>query len=560
MDQELITNFNPGRYLKYAEMTALLNAYAEAYPGLCTLAEIGCSSEGRSIWAVTLTNQATGPAGDKPGYLVDANTHAGEVTGGAAALYTIHWLLTEYGTDPVATEILDTRAFYVVPRIAVDGVEVYLTTPYALRSSARLYPHTEELPGLRPEDVNGDGLILTMRQRHPDGDWKVDEQEPRMLVKRRPEDRDGTFYKLYAEGMIKDWDGRTVATAPRKWGLDFNRNYPAFWNPEGKQPGAGPYPLSNPETRALAGLLVSHPNIGAYVAYHTTGGILLRPPSNGGDDQISKADLECFKRIGEICTRATGYPCQSTYWAFAYPGQEALVKGADDWAYEHYGMQAYTFELWDLDGRAGVKNYSQVGVKGLLDRTPEQEAEDERKRLAWNDRELGGKGFINWTPFAHPQLGRVEIGGWELKQCRQNPPEGPILVDEVTKAAAFTFQHALATPRLALELQAERLGAGVYKLSARVRNVGGLPTNVTQMAVTMKTARPIAVAISGDVQVVSGREQTEIGHLEGWAVSGGRPARDEAWVDWVVRAESGVTVSVSAFTARAGKAVASLKL
>lgn len=553
--------FDPGRYLRYDEMTAQLKAWAEAYPGLCRLEEIGRSAEGRSIWALTLTNQATGPDSEKPGYLIDANTHAGEVTGGAAAMYTIHWLLTGYGSEPVATEILDTRAFYVVPRIAVDGVEFYLTTPYYLRSSPKLYPVAEELPGLHPQDLNGDGMILQMRIPHPDGDWKADGGDPRLMIRRAPEERGaGPYYKLYAEGLVREWNGKGIPATPRKWGMDFNRNYPAFWNPEGQQPGAGPYPLSEPETRALAQFLLSHPNIGAYVAYHTTGGVLLRPPSNGGDEKIDQGDLEVFKRIGELCQRYSGYPCKSTYDAFGYPGQEAMVKGADDWAYEHLGVQAYTFELWDRDGRAGAKGYAQIGVKGLLAMKQADVVADERKRLAWNDAELGGKGFIPWTPFEHPQLGPVEIGGWDPKFALQNPPPGPILVEEITKAAAFTFQHALATPRLAAELKAVRLGEGLYKLSARIRNTGGLATNVTSMAVQMKAAPPIEVRLEGAATILNGKAKQEVGHLEGWAVTGGRPAKDEVWVDWIVRAEAGAVIAVTASTPRAGKAVAEVTL
>lgn len=555
----LVETFNPGRYLKYDEMTALLKELVQRYPTLCKLEEIGRSAQGRVVWGVTLTNQATGPDSEKPGYLIDANTHAGEVTGGAAALYSIHWLLTQYGVNPQATEILDTRAFYAVPRIAVDGVETYLTTPHYLRSSPKLYPLSEEPPGFYPEDVNGDGHILQMRFVHPDGDWKVDAEDPRLMIKRRPEDREGTFYKVFSEGLLKGWDGKALPPVVRRFGMDFNRNYPAFWNPEGKQPGAGAYPLSEPETRALANFLLARPNIGAYVAYHTTGCVLLRPPSNGGDDKINTPDLETFKRIGELCVRETGYTCKSTYDAFGYPGQEALVKGADDWAYEHYGVQAYTFELWSLDVRAGANSYNKIGVKGLLKLSEEELQADERKRLKWVDENLApGQGFIPWTPFEHPQLGPVEIGGWEMKRCLQNPPEGPLLVEEITKCAAFTFKHALALPKLAVELKAEPLGKGLYKLSARVRNEGGLSTNITQQALTMKTARPIQVQLSGPVKVLSGKERQEVGHLEGWIMSGGRAARDSVWVDWVVSAEPGTEVSVEAFTQRAGKSRAHL--
>jgi hypothetical protein len=313
--------YDPGRYLCYDEMTSFLQACAAEYPALCQLDEIGRSAEGRAVWAVTLTNTATGAAETKPGYLVDGNTHAGEVTGGAAALYTIWWLLTNYGADPVATEILDTRAFYAVPRIAVDGVELYLTTPYLLRSSPRRYPEPLDLPGFYAEDINGDGEILLMRIPHPDGDWKADTVDPRALARRRPEDREGVFYKLLPEGVQKDWTGPGPAPERSHRRMDFNRNYPAFWNPEARQPGAGPYPLSEPETRALAQFLVGHPNIGAYVTFHTTGGILLRPPSYGPDDEMNPADLEVFQRIGDLCTRVTGCPCKSTYQALTSPAR-----------------------------------------------------------------------------------------------------------------------------------------------------------------------------------------------------------------------------------------------
>ncbi|MFZ5824680.1 MAG: M14 family metallopeptidase [Bacillota bacterium] len=550
----LIDSFDPGRYLRYDEMTALLQELAAAYPTLCTLEEIGRSDEGRAILAVTLTNAATGPAAEKPGYLVDANTHAGEVTGGAAALYTIHHLLTRYGQEPEATEILDTRAFYVIPRIAVDGVELYLTDPATLRSSPKRYPEPEELPGLYPKDINGDGMILQMRMAHPDGDWKVDEVDPRLMVRRRPNDREGAFYRLFSEGEIKGWDGRTIPPQRRPMGLDFNRNYPAFWNPEGSQPGAGRYPLSEPETRAVATFILSHPNIGAYVAYHTTGGVLLRPPSNGGDDKIGQADLEGFKRIGEICTRVTGYPCKSTYDAFHYPGQQALVKGADDWAYEHLGIQAYCFELWDRDGRAGARGYAQGGVKALLKLTEAEIIEDERKLLKWNDEALGGKGFINWMPFEHPQLGPVEIGGWDHKRAVQNPPEGPLLVEEVTRAAAFTFEHCLATPRLAFgKVEAKGLGPSLYELAVEVCNTGFLPTNVTQMAVEQKRSTGVKLTLQGAAVVAQRGAEVkngayELGEIEGWGKNGQR------WVIFVVRGQAGQAVNLTARHERAGVA------
>ena len=288
------------------------------------------------------------------------------------------------------------------------------------------------------------------------------------------------------------------------------------------------------------------------MAYHTTGGVLLRPPSTGGDDKLPKADLDLFKQMGEVCTRVNGYPCQSTYDAFAYEGQEALVKGADDWAYEHLGVMAYCMELWDIHTRAGARSYGHVGVKALMKLTPAEDADDEWKLLQWNDRELEGKGFTPWTPFAHPQLGPVEIGGWDPKFVRQNPPL-KFLLEEVSGAARFTLKHAAAMPRLTVEAAAERLGGAVWKVSACVRNLGALPTNVTQMALTMKSAKPVRVQVEG-APVVTGKESHDIGHLGGWGLA------NERWVDWVVTAQPGARITVTAHTPRAGRATAVLTL
>src|SRR5579885_1109236 len=77
--------FDPAKgvlsYYTYEVLTKLLHDLVGAYPQLAEIESIGQSLEGRDLWVVTLTNQATGPALEKPAYWIDGNTHAGEVTG-----------------------------------------------------------------------------------------------------------------------------------------------------------------------------------------------------------------------------------------------------------------------------------------------------------------------------------------------------------------------------------------------------------------------------------------------------------------------------------------------
>src|SRR4029450_2358561 len=85
--------------------------------------------------------------------------------------------------------------------------------------------------------------------------------------------------------------------APPLEGLDLNRNFPVEWKPEGEQYGAGPFPLSEPETRAHMEAIVARPNITGYIAYHTFSGVHLRPYASHDDDFFPVPDLRAYQLI-----------------------------------------------------------------------------------------------------------------------------------------------------------------------------------------------------------------------------------------------------------------------
>ena len=157
-------NLEFNKYHTYEEIKSFLEHCCEQYPDLCALESIGKSYQGRDILMLEVTNKKTGPGLEKPGVYTDGNTHAGEVTGCEVILYSINSMLQDYGKDALVTELMNTRVFYFIPRITVDGSEYYLTTPYMLRSSMHPWPKdTDDKPGLYPEDIDGNGKILTMR-------------------------------------------------------------------------------------------------------------------------------------------------------------------------------------------------------------------------------------------------------------------------------------------------------------------------------------------------------------------------------------------------------------
>src|SRR4029453_8634093 len=126
------------------------------------LESIGKSFEGRDVWLATVTNLATGPAREKPALWIDGNIHATELAASAACLFFLKTLVEGYGSDADISRSLDTRAFYICPRINPDGAEwAMAANPKLIRSSTRPYPYDEEaIDGLHIEDIDGDGRIL----------------------------------------------------------------------------------------------------------------------------------------------------------------------------------------------------------------------------------------------------------------------------------------------------------------------------------------------------------------------------------------------------------------
>jgi len=552
-------------YLTYSELAALLEAFAEARPGLMRLETIGRSHEGREISLATLTRFETGPDGEKPAVWVDGNIHATEVSPTTACLTLVRKLLAEYDADPDVTRAMDTRVFYVCPRVNPDGAELFLCDrPRFIRSSTRPYPYDEDpVEGLKRDDLDGDGRVLLMRVPDPNGPWKAHPEEPRLLIRREPAETGGTYYRLLPEGTLENYDGATIPLQRIKEGLDLNRNFPAHWRQEHEQVGAGPFPTSEPEVRAIVAFIASHPNITGGVTFHTYSGVLLRPYGTQPDETMPAEDLWTFQKIGAKGTELTGYPVLNVFADFKYHPKEVITGVFDDWLYDHLGVFGWTTELWSPQRQAGIENAKPI------EWFREHPVEDDLAMLRWNDEKLGGKGFENWRPFDHPQLGPVEIGGWDGIYAFRNPPP-EFLEAEVKPHADWLVWMALISPRMGVHsVEATALGEGAYRVRLVVQNEGWLPSYVTKKAVERKVCRGVVAEISlpEGAELVTGLPRVEGPQLEGraykpagafgWTAD---PTADRAKFEWVVRAPGGGEVQLLAKHDRAGTVRAAVRL
>jgi len=91
-------------------------------------------------------------------------------------------------------------------------------------------------------DLDGDGRIVFMRFRDPNGPWKRHPREPRLLIARGPEDAGGDNWRVVPEGLIAGFDGGSISVLPALEGLDFGVHFPDDRGPGAA--GARPAPDS----------------------------------------------------------------------------------------------------------------------------------------------------------------------------------------------------------------------------------------------------------------------------------------------------------------------------
>jgi len=112
-----------GGFLTFSEILDTIDALHTNYPHLVSARDsIGATWEGRALWVFKISDNVQADE-DEPEVFFNSLTHAREPQGWAWQLNYITWLLTNYGTDAEATEIIDGRELYFLPVVNPDGYE-----------------------------------------------------------------------------------------------------------------------------------------------------------------------------------------------------------------------------------------------------------------------------------------------------------------------------------------------------------------------------------------------------------------------------------------------------
>ena len=539
-DRDPNVNLRWDRYYDYDQVTDALEQLVDAYPQFLTLESIGESWEGRDIWLVTINNPETGPDHEKAAFYSDANIHGNEIQGTEVTLYMIWFLMENYEHMEAVRELVDNRAFYLIPTMNPDARQVFFDQGGPTRSGTRPFDsdgdgRASEDP---PQDLTGNREILQMRKYTPgEGTHMESPIDPRLMVVAPPGEK-GDYTLLGSEGTDLDGDGRRNEDGIG--GYDMNRNFPGDWQPMHIQGGSHWYPFSHPETRAVGEALMSRPNIAALQSWHNAGGMILRGPGSQyyrGTGEYTNRDVRTYDYLGERGELMLPYYRYWTVWADLY----TVYGGTLDWAHDALGVMGFTNELW-----------SQAQLyQGHWD--SDGPIPDEMNRLFFSDRLGLGAWFHEWEEYEHPELGTVEIGGWSKWFGRTTVP---FMIQEMLhRNAMFAFFHADEMPLLEFEEpRVEQIAGNTYRVTADIRNRRAIPSRI-EAAEINNVGDPDYFRISGNNVTVqaggftSGELRDELNPVERnpeeIMVTQGVLGHDGVSVTWIVSGSGQATIEYS---------------
>ena len=508
-------------FYNYEEICAYIQSALNEHSDVMTLESLAKTEGGRDIWGITLCKG--GNPDEKPAFYVQGGIHAQEGMGITCSLNFL-WTVLEKNT-----EILDNLTVYILPCVNPDGSDECVRTDLGIRSKIEAIPGIPN--GVVPQDLDGDGKILSMRWQDPAGRYVCLPECGDFLVPRRPGDK-GPFYNQITEGLVENYDGGEVQYGYRA--LDFNRQYATEWK---DNPNGGDFPGNHIEPRTIMKFMSSHQNIFMIMDVHCgTRALIYGTPSN-------RADAELFTKLANMCTEITDIEAitHANYSRKTGSPPSNLKGHIDDYTYEALGIPAVTVELGN--------GYNSMGMTA-------QEVFDGdlygRELMAKIVAMHAAKGRViaqSWKPFKHPQLGDVELGGTYMHGAYFMDPDD--MLNLIPRVADYFLKAAKMVPVLAFaDVKCEAMGGDVYRIRAKVINDSGLNTKILYGPTGFHANRDlIQFKVEGVGEVLSSKGAAPIKSLEPMEITS---------VEWFVRAKAGDEITVKAVYPKAINAIATL--
>jgi hypothetical protein len=165
----------------------------------------------------------------------------------------------------------------------------------------------------------------------------------------------------------------------------------------------------------------------------------------------------------------------------------------------------------------------------------------EKTLLAFSDKELAGKGFVKWTPFKHPTLGEIEIGG--IVPFTSNTPPASMLTNLLKDQVPWVLElvKKLAVIKIA-KTRVVPLGKGFYRVKVWVENTGFLPYPISMGKRNLRIP-PVVVSLKdGNFKIIEGKKRSLIKEVKGHSMQMTR---------WIIYAKKPIKLNLDLQTSNA---------
>lgn len=377
------------KYQSSAELARSVKNLAGQNSKLCTLHELGNTPGKRAIQILQV-----GKNDALPGILVVANMEGNAPLASEAAFQLAEHLVDDW------KEQLDGHTWYIMTLGNPDGSESFFAKPL-VEDFRNATPYNDDKDEATdedgPDDLNGDGFITTIRQKHPEGTWIEVASNPLLMREANTSKGEIGVYRLFDEGIDNDGDGRINEDGPG--GTNPGRNFPH--NFEHFTATGGPWSASEAESRALLRFAMDRPNICMTIVFGRSNSLIEVPSGSqrsaaGGKHKVPKRwserlgvspdDQFTLTEITEMGREAFEYPeltedqvaqwmglgaavkpdnKDAKYWEEICKRYEeyleeveldekrleapGFVNGSfDEWSYYQYGVPTFSMDFWTL--------------------------------------------------------------------------------------------------------------------------------------------------------------------------------------------------------------------
>jgi hypothetical protein len=495
------------QYSNFRLMTQKIDALSREYSTLCSAASIEKTAGGKDIRVLTI---GSGNKDSKPGIAVLGGIEGNHILGKELARGFAASLLKESGNIEIK-ELLDKVTFYVFPDVSPDATEQFFLNPkYERVLNTRSTDDDKDfLFDEDPyEDMNQDGFITFMRVEDPSGDYTESNEDKRVMIKADLSKGESGAYLLFSEGVDNDADGKFNEDG--NGGVDFNRNF--TYNYEEFGISAGPYPVSEPETKAVADFLYDKFNIYAVFAFGPQDN--LGQPLKSSERQNNDRRITSIMKTDEVINKIVSDKYHEITGAKGAPVVQTPPGNFMEWAYYHYGRYSFSTPAWWLPVEKG--------------------ANPEVSFLKYAEKNNMKDVFIPWTEIKHPDFPgkKTEIGG--IKPFVMINPPADTLSDLIDKNFKFITAVASMHPELEfLDIETENAGDNIYRITLKLHNKGVFAT-CAEIGENNSWTRIMRISVETEMgqSFLSGQKVQRVQRLEGgqssefsWLIFGKGPVK-----------------------------------